>query len=650
MTTPPKARLYRLSRDESVLARARGDRPAPPQPADNPAAGVRVELLRGKTARAQQAAQEPARGAPDRADGRSEPPLRAAPSAAAPSRGAPPAAGPAPRPPAQPVAQQPGDALFAPSSDGFEGMAFPGSAAAAARTVAASVPAQPAGPSTATATATGAPASPPADTIASVKAENLTQRQLRMASRIAAMNGIEVASDHDAVIKLRARGIDPFHRESVGQVLSQEGARARNAPAANIPALAPQTAPARTGRRDLAPIVPPQLPSREEMTEDRRAIEIMKIQRDLARRRRRRLGMLIARLSVMVVLPTILAGIYYFAVATPLYATKSQFLIQQADSGGVGGAGGLLSGTQLATNPDSVSVQSYLNSRAAMLRLDEDKGFKRTFQDPSVDPILRLPEDASNEAAYKIYQDMVKIGYDPTEGVINLEVISPDPELSQEFTLALIGYAEGQVDQMTARLRADQMEGADKSYQDAEARVLEAQERVQALQQRMGVLDPVAEGSAVMSQVTRLEGELTEKRLELGQLQANARPNQSRVVGVQGDIERLQQMIAETRSQLTQDTGNRASLAAISGEIRIAESDLETRQTLLAGAAEQMESARLEANKQVRYLSMSLPPVAADTPTYPKAFQNTIVAFLIFAALYLMLSLTASILREQVSS
>ena len=63
-----------------------------------------------------------------------------------------------------------------------------------------------------------------------------------------------------------------------------------------------------------------------------------------------------------------------------------------------------------------------------------------------------------------------------------------------------------------------------------------------------------------------------------------------------------------------------------------------------------MESARLEANKQVRYLSMSLPPVAADTPTYPKAFQNTIVAFLIFAALYLMLSLTASILREQVSS
>ena len=51
-----------------------------------------------------------------------------------------------------------------------------------------------------------------------------------MASRIAAMNGIEVASDHDAVIKLRARGIDPFHRGAVGKILSDAGNQAPAAP------------------------------------------------------------------------------------------------------------------------------------------------------------------------------------------------------------------------------------------------------------------------------------------------------------------------------------------------------------------------------------------------------------------------------------
>ncbi|MDF1727695.1 MAG: capsule biosynthesis protein, partial [Sulfitobacter sp.] len=60
--------------------------------------------------------------------------------------------------------------------------------------------------------------------------------------------------------------------------------------------------------------------------------------------------------------------------------------------------------------------------------------------------------------------------------------------------------------------------------------------------------------------------------------------------------------------------------------------------------------ARTEANRQVRYLTVAVEPVAPDQATYPKAFENTVLAFLIFAGIYLMLSLTASILREQVSS
>ena len=194
------------------------------------------------------------------------------------------------------------------------------------------------------------------------------------------------------------------------------------------------------------------------------------------------------------------------------------------------------------------------------------------------------------------------------------------------------------------------MKGAVESYQDAEAKVQQAQVRVQELQQKLGVLDPVAEGSVIMGHIAELERQLAAKKLELGQLQANEVPNRSRVLGVQGDISRLEAMLDETRGQLTEGNNVRGSLATISGEIRIAESDLVTRQELLAAAAAQMENARIEANKQVRYLALSIAPVAPDEATYPKALQNTIVAFLIFAGIYLMLSLTASILREQVSS
>ncbi|MDO5613046.1 MAG: capsule biosynthesis protein [Paracoccus sp. (in: a-proteobacteria)] len=594
MTTPPKARRFHLTRSES----ATGAAPGQETPPDAATPGIRVEVHR-KT---------------------DQPPRFTRPLSGV----------------AGPVAddQTARDRMMQTDQveDGFGDMRFPGAE----------------------------PKPAPSDTpppaagndleakLAAIRAEKLTERQLRIARRIATMHQISVASDEEAVLRLRERGIDPSHRAAVGRILSAEGSKAQAAPAANTPVplpRAPLPSPA------VAPAAAPKpLPSREEMTEERRAAEIRRIQQEIAARRRRRMVMLVARLMVFVFLPTAIMGWYYFRVATPLYATYTQFLIQQADAGGGSGLGGLFSGTQLAMNNDSVAVQSYLTSRDAMLRLDRDMSFRQTYQDSAIDPVKRLAPDATNEATYRVYKDSVKIGYDPTEGVIKMEVIAPNPQLSQDFSLALIGYAEGQVDQLTARLRDDQMRGSINNYEDAEAKVLLAQQRVLDLQERLGVLDPQAEGSVVMGRVANLESQLSQRELELGQILANPRPQQSRVETIRGDITRLQAMIDETRLQLTQGSEQRASLASISGELRIAESDLATRQALLATAAEQVEVARVEANKQVRYLSVVVEPVAPDEATYPKAVQNTFVALLIFAGIYLMLSLTASILREQVSS
>ena len=89
---------------------------------------------------------------------------------------------------------------------------------------------------------------------------------------------------------------------------------------------------------------------------------------------------------------------------------------------------------------------------------------------------------------------------------------------------------------------------------------------------------------------------------------------------------------------------------AVSKRIAQLEAELATRQALLGQALQQVETARIEANRQVRYLSEGVSPIAPDEATYPRAFEDTALAFLIFAGIYMMLSLTASILREQVTS
>ena len=478
--------------------------------------------------------------------------------------------------------------------------------------------------------------------LAAIRAEELTGRQLRMAMRVAQKHGIRATSGLEAVRLLRRRGIDPFEHSTLLDIVRERDEPSRALTTTTQPGLP------RTYRQPPPPGAP--APGAAAARNE----EIGRIQRDIARRRRRRLALLGARLLVFVTLPTLIAAWYFYMIATPLYATNTEFVIQQADSqpsGGMGGLGGLFSGTGLATSQDSVTVQSYLQSREAMRRLDADHGFKAHFQDPSIDPLRRLALDATDEAAYRLYRRMVQIAYDPTEGIIKMEVIAANPETSEAFSRALIQYAEEQVDQLTQRLRESQMRDAMESFERSELRTVEAQMRVLELQERFQVLSSEVEVTLLTQQITTLEGQLNQERLSLQDLMANPRPNAARVQQLERRIAGLEAQIAALRSSLTQG-GNSGefSLARIQRELVMAEADVATRQLMLAQSLQQLEAARIEANRQVRYLSMGVSPVAPDESTYPRRFENTALAFLIFAGAYLMISMTVSILREQVTS
>ena len=115
-------------------------------------------------------------------------------------------------------------------------------------------------------------------------------------------------------------------------------------------------------------------------------------------------------------------------------------------------------------------------------------------------------------------------------------------------------------------------------------------------------------------------------------------------------IATLELQIAEMRAKLTEAGVDGQSLARVQSELLVAQADAQTRQLLLAQTLQAMELARTEANKQTRYLSISTNPVAADEAAYPRAFENTLVVMLIFAGIYLMISMTIAILREQVTA
>ncbi|MFZ7093272.1 capsule biosynthesis protein [Primorskyibacter sp. 2E233] len=475
-----------------------------------------------------------------------------------------------------------------------------------------------------------------------IRKEGLTGRQLRMARRVAQKNGLAPTSDFDAVRLLRARGIDPFQRTNMLELVVADSEKAGGQSAKPQPeskVQLPQT----------VAIEKKQLPSTEIASPaERRAAEIMQIQKDLASRRRKKMVLLFTRLAFFVGLPTLIAGYYFYFVATPMYSTKSEFLILKAESSGT--MGSLFSGTQFATNQDAIAVQSYLKSKDAMLRLDQDVGFKSHYTQDFIDPIQRLSDNPSNEEAYKLYKRNIEIGYDPTEGVIKMEIMAANPEVAAEFSKALIGYAEERVDNLSLRKRSNAVKDAEEGLREADTARREAQEKLVRMQQDGNIVDPQGKITALRAQINTYELQLQEKKLQLQALLDNSRPNRAKVEGAQGDVRRLENLLTALNAEMTTAASGEDSLAEKAVQMKLAEADLATRDLMLQTALERLEQARRDAETQARYLTTSVFPVASEDPSYPRKFENTILAFLIFSGAYLMISLTASILREQVSS
>lgn len=470
--------------------------------------------------------------------------------------------------------------------------------------------------------------------IEDIKREGLSGRQLRLARRVAQKHNLQVNSDFEAIRMLRLKGIDPFQRSNSLELMVPRDSKTAQSVATTAAAQAKTTLPAET--EILSPT-------------ERREREIRTIQRDIAKRRRRKLCLLGVRLAAFVLFPTVVAGYYFYAMATPMYSTTASLLVIKADSEGAG-VGGLFSGTQFATTTEAVTAQDFLQSREAMQALDETEEFRKHFSQPWIDPIQRLDPEASNDEEFKLYKRNVKVGYDPAEGMVRLTVTAADPLLATQFAERLIDVTQARVNGLSQEKRNDQVSYAEKTLTQATQQRRDAQEDLVKLQQQNAILDPQGVITSLRSQISNFELQVQEKQLELAALLDNTRPNRAKVAGTRADIQRLEDVIQRLNERMVDASAGENSLASMSVRIQMAQADLATRDLMLQSALQQLEVVRLEADKQVRYLTTAVEPVLSDQPSHPRRFENTILAFLIFSGIYLLCSLTASILREQVSS
>lgn len=348
----------------------------------------------------------------------------------------------------------------------------------------------------------------------------------------------------------------------------------------------------------------------------------------------------IGSLLLLVILPTLIAGVYYFFIASSQYASNAQFLVRSSDKQQVGGLGALLQTTGLGTAPEETySVLGFLGSRDGLRAVDEALDYKKMMGADSIDFWSRFPnflDGDTSEGMYDHYQRHVTALHDASSGVSELTVKAFTAEDAQRIASTLLDAGEALINRMNERALNDALQVARSEVSLAEQRVLNNQLQMKAFRVREGIVDPEVASEQALKLISELEGERAKIQTELN-LVSRVSPDSVRNTMLQEQLTAIQKQIAQEQAGLISSDGSLVSTYAEYEKMAL-EAEFAAKALLTAEA--NLASARVEAGRKQLYLERIVEPHRADYARYPKRFMSVLTVllttFLIYAIIWLL--------------
>jgi capsular polysaccharide transport system permease protein len=321
-------------------------------------------------------------------------------------------------------------------------------------------------------------------------------------------------------------------------------------------------------------------------------------------------------------LPTLLAGVYFFGIASDLYLSEVKFVVRGPSKGPVNAISAMLSSAGANVSEDTYAVHEYLMSRDAVRRLEQEDDLRALLSRPEGDMLTRFPGmwfwRKDFEALYRTYSHFVSVEVDGTTGVSTLQVKAYRPEDAQLIASALLKFSEQLVNTLNERARRDSLAAFEGEVKDTEQRISEVQGKLTAYRLKQKMLDPKSASVGPLELVGQMQAQLANAKAQLAEVSKNS-PNSPQLPLIRTRIGSLEKLIGEERQKITGDTD---SVAASVGDYERLDLQKLLGEKTLASAFASLESARLEAQRQQLYLETIAQPNLADYPLYPRRFAS----------------------------
>lgn len=342
-----------------------------------------------------------------------------------------------------------------------------------------------------------------------------------------------------------------------------------------------------------------------------------------------------ALLSIL--LPTLLATLYFGFIAAPQYVAEARFAVRGPDDGSsptdalgaLAGFGGAATGVI----SDSYIVAQYIESTQLVGNLQRSVDLRNAYTSDKADFIAKYrPYDFEDtiEHLTTFWNSVAWVYYDPISGIITFTVRAFTPDDALKIAKEAVRESEKVVNKLSERAREDAISLAKQEQARAELRLKVARKSIQDYRDRKGQTDPITTATAKSTLVATLEAELAKQEADIaGRLAFLSKDSPS--------VRVLRQTADAIRSQIEQE---RAKIGALENKnpTQLMSTDLaefeglQTERDFAQKAYEQasvaVEQARVRAEQQSRYLATFVEPHLPEDSLYPARVQMILLVAL----------------------
>lgn len=349
---------------------------------------------------------------------------------------------------------------------------------------------------------------------------------------------------------------------------------------------------------------------------------------------------------LIVIVPTVIAIVYFTFLASDVYISESKFVVRSPDKPASSGLGIILKTAGFSnSSEESFAAEAFVTSRDALRSLNKGRAFEEAYQRPNIsifDRFGALDSSGSFEELFKYYLAHVHVDHDTSSSIATLRVRAFSGKDAKQINEKLLEMAEATVNRLNIRGRQDLIRFAQTEVDDSKNAASSAAMALSAFRNSSRVVDPEKQATLQSQMISKVQDELIATTTELDQLRRIA-PQNPQIEALESKKATLQRAIGEQTGQVA---GDRRSLASQAGRYQrlLLESQIADKQ--LASAMGSLEEARNEARRKQSYIERIVQPSEPDDALEPRRMRGIVGTLLLGLVAYGILTMLLAGIRE----